>query len=301
MYKKWREVTSWYGLIVNEKKTMVSRIYADLNSQTFNLKKRCLISKPVLSFLLPTRSVPGEILSSVLSGIKSFRSDVQSWIVNVLMRYEISLRGFTLSSLPSRWVKILVRKKWFRKVVWDGPAESVEPIEGRDLPLGEVVDLPTYDRSFPTVVGSPPIASALATVTSLCALLTRAHTDAWLGVKVRPPDVKLDRSSFRLRYDQKKQLYPNTKFSGVAVRWGFLWPKELYRCVSEDYPSLLMSDRDCLIHQSVPYSSPYLVLRHSYWAQRQLRSFPPPPSLLCSQSWETPLSFLFSASGGIGW
>jgi len=276
MYAEWRKVTSVYGLVVNEGKTMVSRRWADLNSQTFDISRRRLISKPVLSFLLPSRDEPGEILSSVLQGISSFRPAVQQWIVNVLMRYEISLRGFTLSSLPSAWCRILVKRKWFRKLVWDGPATSGSSfyVGGKPLETG----LPCVDRSFPTVVGPPPLPSVLSTVETLCAKLTRAHTDAWTGVRVKPVSRKLDRSTFRARYDSPSFPLPSSRFVGTCVRWGFLWPKSLYHMVSEVYPHLLLSDHEALVRKRYP-DSPFLVLRHSFRITRQRTvPFPPPPS-----------------------
>jgi len=270
MYREWRFVTSVFGLVVNESKTMVSRHWADLNSQTFDITRRRLIAKPVLSFLLPSRNAPGEILTSVLKGISSFKKDVQHWIVNVLMRYEISLRGFTLSNIPSAWVKVLCKRKWFRRVVWDGPAIPAGRFwNGESLKSSfvssEVLEknLPLVDRSFPSVVGPPPIPSVLATVESICAVVTRAHTDYWTGKRVRPVELTLDRREFRSRYDKPPLPLPPTRFVGSAVRWGFLWPKALFDLVDKSFPELLLTDRDCLVRKSYPHS-PYLTLRHSY-------------------------------------
>jgi len=275
MYTEWKKVTSVYGFVVNEEKTMVSRHWADLNSQTFDVNRRRLVSKPVLSFLLPSRDEPGEILSSVLQGISSFRPAVQQWIVNVLMRYEISLRGFTLSSLPSAWCRILVKRKWFRKVVWGGPATSESSFYAGGKPLEG--GLPYVDRSFPTVVGPPPVPSVLRSVETLCAKLTKAHTEAWTGVRVKPVSRKLDRSTFRARYDSPSSPLPLSRFVGVSVRWGFLWPKSLYHMVSEDYPQILLSDHETLVRKSYPHS-PYLVLQHSYRVTRShILPIPPPP------------------------
>lgn len=284
MYAKWRLVTSIFGLIVNEEKTEVSRRFGDLNSRCYDFERRSFVSKPVLSFLLPARDAPGEILSSVIEGIKSFQPAVQQWVVNVLMRYEISLRGITLSTIPSQWCKILVKRKWFRRCVWSGPGLVDDPIRGRDISFVEFhrpndLFIPTYDRSFPTVVGPPPVPSALSGVERISALIAEAHTSAWLGVKVVPPSPRLDRVGFRRIYDSDNRPLPLTRFVGVAVRWGFLWPRVLFTIVSEEFPELLISDHDALVSQSLPYSSRFLVLRHSFRVNRPTYSYPVPPSL----------------------
>lgn len=300
MFSKWREVTSRYGLVVNEGKTMRSRRWADLNSQTFDVLRRRLVPKPVLSFLLPSRSAPGELLSSVLSGLSSFRPAVSLLVVNVLMRYEISLRGFTLSNIPSAWCKVLSKKRWFRECVWSGPAEVVEPVYDKFLEWGDLPELPVRCRAFPSVVGPPPRPSALRVVSECCALLARAHTDGWTGVRVRPAEPRLDRVGFRAQYDSPRRPLPRTRFVGVCVRWGFVWPRDLFQLVSERFPWLLLSDSDSLSFQSLPYS-PQLVLRHSFWAVRRQHEFPVPRSLACSLHLGSDLSPSFRSALWPGW
>jgi len=291
MYSKWRLVTSLFGLSVNESKTIYSRRWADLNSQTFDCKKRNLVSKPVLSFLRPSDDAPGEILSSVLSGIRSFRWSVQQWIVNVLMRYEISMRGFTLSSLPSSWCKVLVKKKWFRQVVWRDRTQLCRPVRWKASSFGDLSDLsvanllPIEDRSFPTTLGPPPVPSALPAVHFLCAALSKAHTSAWSGVRCIPVSDKLDRKAFRSEYDNPVHI-PSTRFTGVSVRWSFLWPSSLLRIVSEQFPSLLISDQECLVQKTYP-SSPLLTLECRFRVRRERiwHNQPFKPLVPCDPRW----------------
>nr|UJQ92025.1 MAG: putative RNA-dependent RNA polymerase [Botoulivirus sp.] len=277
MYRKWRLVTSIYGLSVNESKTMFTRRWADLNSQTFDCARRNLVSKPVLSFLRPSDDSPGEIFSSVICGISSFGTSVQQWIVNVLMRYEISLRGFTLSSIPSRWCRILVKKKWFRKMVWRDRTPVRRSIRSGgsferlgDGPLATNL-LSVEDRSFPTTLGPPPVRAALPAVTELCALLSKEHTDAWKGVRCIPRQDVLDRVAFRKEYDSPISI-PETRFVGVSVRWCFLWPSALLQIVSDRFPSLLISDKDALVWSTIDYS-PYLTLEHRFRVVRSKKTY----------------------------
>lgn len=278
MYDKWRTVTSIFGLVVNETKTMRSRHFADLNSQRYDLRRRNLVSKPCLSFLRVDRYQPGEILTSVLRGIKSFRPDVQQWIVSVKMRYEISLRGFSLSNIPSGWVRVLVRKKWFRRCVMDGPALVHERVACRSSAPLERPSLESYDRSFPTTMGPPPRECFHEGILELCSRIQSEFVSAWEGVRVTPPEPRLNRRDFRDKY----QLAPPTsfpRFVGVSVRWAFLWPTPLLECVRECYPSLLLSDRECLVTKSL-YDSPLLTLSSSYRIVRAPRQRFPNPFVL---------------------
>ncbi|QJT73677.1 RNA-dependent RNA polymerase [Botrytis cinerea ourmia-like virus 11] len=280
MYRKWRAVTARYGLVVNEKKTMFSRHWADLNSQTFDCGKRSLISKPVLSFLRPSSDLPGEILSCVISGIRSFKKSVQLWIVSCLMRYEISLRGFTLSSLPSSWCKVLVKHKWFRSVCWrdaTGTVERIRKSSSFEGVLGDVLEsnlLPRADRKFPTTLGPPPKPFALETVHQLCSSLARAHTDSWLGVRVIPVSPKLDRRKHREEF-QRRACIPQTRFTGVSVRWSFLWPSALLQIVEDQFPQILSDDKDTLVEKTW-YDSPFLTLEHRFRVTRVKPTFPIP-------------------------
>lgn len=276
LYHGWRYVTGIFGLVVNEGKTLISHRWADLNSQTYDLKKRRLVSKPVLSFLLPPSDAPGEILSSVLEGISSFKPCVRLWIVNVLMRYEISLRGFSLSGIPSSWVKLLLRRKWFRRLVLDGPATTKTSIGGS----GEVFSRSNvFDRSFPVTVGPPPHARYYKVVDQCSGLLTRKHTEAWTGVKVRPPEPKLDRASFRDRQKKPYSFPRSLRFTGISVRWSFVWPTALLDMIKESYSWMLIDDHQNLI-STVAESHPFLTLEYRFRITREVPVYPPPRSFL---------------------
>jgi len=122
----WEKVTSEFGLVVNREKTGRSRTFAELNSCCFTYRRNRLVAKPVLSFLKKTNE-KGEILSAVLRGIRSFRMDVQLWVVNVVMRYEIACKGINPTVIPQKWRDILLRRSWFRTAVSVGPCPERRP------------------------------------------------------------------------------------------------------------------------------------------------------------------------------
>lgn len=125
-YALWKEVTSEFGLKVNVEKTGFSKSFAELNSNCYSINDDRIVAKPVLSFLKKTNE-KGEILSSILKGIKSFRMDVQLWIVNVVMRYEIAAKGINLTVIPRMWRDILLKKSWFRTAYSIGPCPERSP------------------------------------------------------------------------------------------------------------------------------------------------------------------------------
>jgi hypothetical protein len=128
-FRKWVEVTGWFGLVVNTTKTGTSRRFGELNSTVFDFKHSRFVAKPYLSFLRKT-SEPGEILTSTLEGIKHFSTSVQMWIVHVVMRYEIAVKGISANSIPHDrivWLPNLLRKRWFRRAVEVGPVPEKKP------------------------------------------------------------------------------------------------------------------------------------------------------------------------------
>jgi len=122
-YRLWRYVTSRFGLIVNEKKTGVSRRFMCLNSTWFDGYTGSILAKPVLSFLRKDRLEPGEILSSIIKGLSSFKRENVMKVICQMMRYEITLRGVadSLSSISKYWRTTLRKKRWFRDAVMASP------------------------------------------------------------------------------------------------------------------------------------------------------------------------------------
>jgi hypothetical protein len=227
----WRGVTGRYGLIVNEEKTGFSRRWLELNSQPYFVKKRLLVSKPVLSFLLPSPSQLTGVLTGILEGTKSFRRCVTKRIIG-MMKFEISARGVVsdLSSLTPYWRKVLVKLRWFRAAALLGGAPILEA---------------GVDRAHPVTVGPPPYPRYLNMVTRLSALSQRAHVNEWKGVRIRKPiSRKLDKSTYRSLYVKKMpQRMAVRRFEWIGFVWAFVWPSDVLRVVKRDFPFVLMDIR----------------------------------------------------------
>lgn len=229
-FGRWSSVVSAFGLVVNKEKTGVSRRWMELNSSTYDANQHRFVAKPVLSFLLPPRSAPGTILPSVISGISSFSWRVQQWIVKVLMRYEITLRGVRagLSSLGPRWRSELVRLRWFRAACLN----DAPPVRERGV-----------DRDLPVVVGPPPDPRIYSFISRCSSELSRERVCLWRGVRVVPRLLEIDRQnlrSFKRRF-QSPRLSSLFKWGGWS--WTFVYPREVFEFLSDNFPNTLKADR----------------------------------------------------------
>jgi hypothetical protein len=238
-----------------------------------------MVSKPVLSFLQAQNNKPGEILSGVLQGIESMQPSVQKWIVSVVMRHEISVKGFALSNLPKYWQRILVKLRWFRKLVWDGPATTSTKIfiprkqgqgwvrEGYEqVSVEEIKALPLASRDVEQLVGRPPVPEVSALADRMCAERQLLNVNRWLGVKVQPIEKKVDRKAYRARIKEEDTKLPDLTYIGVRTRWGFLWPRDVYELFDE--LGWLMPDNPDAGQMNLVYS-PYVVLIHNFKVLRR--------------------------------
>jgi hypothetical protein len=264
----WRAVTGRYGLIVNEEKTGFSRRWLELNSQPYDCLKRSLVSKPVISFLLPSSSQVSGLLTSILQGLKSFRRSVTKRVLG-LMKFEIAARGVVkdLSSLTPYWREVLVRFRWFRAAAIFGGA----PI----LKVGT-------DRSHPVSVGPPPYPRYLDMVTRLCARAQREHVQGWKGVVIdKAASQKVDKCAYKSLYMRKMpQRIALRKFVWIGYEWAFVWPTSVLRVVEHSFPCVLMSRRDCIRTKWLT-DHPFLTRRARVGEVRTVRAkfYPPPPSI----------------------
>lgn len=230
-YDLWREITSNFGFIVNEEKTGFGCRYLELNSSIFDSQRRSLIAKPVLSFLRPSRNVPGTILPAVIEGIKSFSKSVQQWIVCGLMQYEITLRGVLpgLSSLGPWWRSVLVRQTWFRK------ACLCDAVPTREVGT---------KRTLAQMPGPPPSLSfAFSDISRAVGALQRDHVSKWLGVRVVPYEETILRTGILKWKKQNKRRRFAARLRNLFVwggfRWVYTWPTELLEFVEGHMPSWL--------------------------------------------------------------
>jgi hypothetical protein len=273
----WRHITAKYGLIVNEEKTGFSRRWLELNSQSYDVRAGSLVSKPVLSFLLPSRNCLSGLLTQILEGTKSFSRSVTKRVLGV-MRYEISARGVVedLSSLTPYWRKVLVRFRWFRAAALLGGA-----------PVTRV----GVDRSLPVEVGPPPYPAWYPRVNEWSAKIARDRVKEWKGVRIRSPLTQtLDMKAFRAA---RKLPCPGSlylrKFVWIGFEWAFVWPKELLRDFRDFFPQALMTRRDCIRTKWLE-DHPFLTRRSRVGevgkVRTEFQSVPCPPCLAPKKVWD---------------
>lgn len=260
-YRVWKSVTSRYGFIVNEEKTDRSPRWIDLNSQTYDAAGHRMVAKATLGFLCPLRSKPSEMLAEVVRGLVGFS---QRNILNVvvMLRHEISLRG-VLSSLGclSRWLRMqLIRKRWFRDSAINGGAPTLEK---------------GVRRNIEVIVDKPPRGKFYDMITAASAQLQRENTNEWIGKRVIPLEVKLDRETWYRSRRTFSEFSARRRFKWGKSRWAFVWPKPLFECI-KDFPIFLNGTaKYCDDH-------PFLTIRHRIVevASPLLCQFPPPVVLL---------------------
>jgi len=241
----WRKITGSYGLVVNESKTGIEDHWADLNSQPCSSARKGLNPKPVLSFLRPFQKQADGMLRDVCNSIKGLRRDVQAWILNVAMRHEISLRPLCVADLPKRTTQYLLRKSWFRRAIFLGPAPTKE--------MG-------VKRTPDVVVANPPLPEAYDMIAQWGRMEKRKFVDAWEGVPLHkgaphplikdaficggPYQCIVDKADF-LRETKGVPTPIQKKNLGVETYWQFLWPAEAYQYFSSRYPEVILSNEDC--------------------------------------------------------
>lgn len=226
LWSAWRHVTGIFGLVVNEEKSGRSRRWLELNSQVYDAHRHSFVGKPVLSFLRTDRHAPGPILGDVVRGIRSFKLRVQLWIVKVLMRHEICVRGVTSScaDLGPFWRSALLPCRWFRAAAIIGPAPVKECGVDRDVPVRH---------------GPVPIERVFGAVSRLSALVQRERTVEWSGRFVKPLVRTIDRVGLRNHTKARGLHRCSNRFSFGGWKWSFLWPVPVLEFFSEKYPGLL--------------------------------------------------------------
>jgi hypothetical protein len=261
-YDTWVYVTGLFGLVVNKEKTGRSRSWGCLNSTWYHYGRGSFVARPVLSFLRLDPTKPGPILRQVLSGISSFRRSVQLWIVNSLMRYEISLRGVEsdLGFLTPWWRAVLLKRRWFRCALsWGGALTSK---------TGD-------DRQGPVVVGPVPVRAAWKFVAEAHGRLEKERVEFWTGRRVRAVREKLDRREWKLRRTSSPPL-KGVRYRFGGLRWKFVWPKELLEFFQDEFPELLMGS--CMWKWLD--DNPLLTVRRDWYTEVPATRYPPPLPML---------------------
>lgn len=284
-FSLWREVTSTFGLVVNEEKTGFDSRWIELNSNVFDARLGSMVAKPVLSFLRVERHTPDDLLPEIIRGVSTLRPDVRMWVINDLMRHEVAIRRVNVQGLSKHWMKILIKKKWFRLAL-------VNPPEVREKGI---------DRSAPVILGPVPRPELLESITSLAMYETQSYVRYWRGRKVQPLERRLIRRPGR---EVQRNPFPKVRVALGRPKWRFLWPAGLLEAVMCDgYLSrnAFISDEEHFLPEVTDH--PFLSLEWTFVSKRR-RHFPalythvrPPQTLL--QGVKRPPARPFELDGGI--
>jgi len=216
-FNQWVQVTGTYGLVVNEEKTGISSSWIELNSNVYDVSQGKMISKPVLSFLRPDRYCPDDLLSDVIKGVSSFKPSTRLYVVCEVMRHEISSREISINALTRHWVRILIKRRWFRLALANPPYVKEKGV----------------DRSLPVVKGPVPRPELLQEVTSISSHMTRQNVEYWRGRAVEPYSrrlVRIGRSVLKMCENPPSSFWMRLS----KPRWRFLWPSELLDIIECD-------------------------------------------------------------------
>jgi hypothetical protein len=151
-YEDWVLVTSTFGLSVNHEKTGVSKLFIELNSRSFCVLpggRIRSVRKPVLSCLMVDDD-PSCLLSRIIDGLSVLSAGTLNRVIYVL-RNDIIRRGVSVSSVPRRFLRSLLKERWFRSALLVKPPIVTEGIERhwqvitRDYAPPECL-YPLYDR-----------------------------------------------------------------------------------------------------------------------------------------------------------
>lgn len=262
----WRDVTSHFGLVVNEEKTGFSSRFLELNSRSYDVPRHRLVAKPCLSFL-QTKEKTGDLLSQVVKGCVGLSNDVLMYIINDLLRYEISIREIVVGNIPGHLWRSLIKRKWFRMALFQGP-----------LPLRKKGEA----RVVPTLVAEPPRPRFYDQINQMHRDETEDLISKYRGKKIPPPTEKLDRSLWRERREQAAQrgILREIRFDVGEKQWGFTWSRRVYRFVQDGFDAILSTDKEAEWlddHPRLVVRQPLLLTAAAGYLKSSL---PPPPVLL---------------------
>nr|QLF49182.1 RNA-dependent RNA polymerase [Botrytis ourmia-like virus] len=308
-FEIWRETTSIFGLVVQEKKTGISSRWIELNSESFDSIKCRFVQKNFLSYLRVTRDTPGDLLSEIVSGTKGFKGSTKMWLINHVLRYEIAIRGVCASTIPRKLFLLLVKRVWFRKTL----SNPLPPFPTTGV-----------DRSIRQTVVSPPLPSFLPLIDGIETLVRKSHVKKWVGVSVihgrrarcssemnpnhdhfRPmihgsvfyPFISSDYSptplSSSLRGSllrQRKVAFDLSSKPSSSVRfsrrhsWGFTMSELCKDTLTTFFGETWLMPPKSLCGSTLPYYHPHLKIKCDFLTTVTPTFYPPPVSLLTTKT-----------------
>nr|UYL94575.1 MAG: RNA-dependent RNA polymerase [Botourmiaviridae sp.] len=223
LFYAWLHCTKEVGFVINQKKTMRSARYGDLNSQTYRYDKSRMVRKLCFGFLGSDswKEPVGSLAAPLFDLCRQVKFSTATWLLTTFpVRKLLARAPIPLSSIPRRWWSFLVKKNWFRGLM------------DRDDPA---VDSVGTERKLPFVLG-PPIVSSAAIEEEIREAddeVTRDIVKSWVGVPVNPVEQSIPHGKFR-KFRSKYRL--SRKIEG----WSRLWLAPVLEAFTSKYPHLIV-------------------------------------------------------------
>lgn len=137
-FYSWLFRTAEVGFVINKKKTMRSKEYGDLNSQTYRYSKRRMVKKLCFGFLASDswKEPVGSLATPLFDLCRQVRySTATSLLTSRPVRSLFRRAPIPLQTIPHRWWNFLVKKAWFRGSIDRDPVEATREGTERKLPF----------------------------------------------------------------------------------------------------------------------------------------------------------------------
>jgi len=244
LYYSWLHSTSEVGFVINRSKTMRSKKYGDLNSQTYRYDRSRKVLKLCFGFLGSDawKEPVGSLATPLFELCSQLRFSTATWLLVAFPVRRLLARVLPpLSSIPSRWWNFLVKKGWFRGLLDRADPEPVKT---------------GVERKVPFVLG-PPIHSTPyleSRIREASDRYVNHLVNEWRGVAVRPIKQKITHPTFS---KVRSKFYMTRTISC----WKRLWVAPVLEAVYNCCPEILISGAPKWVIDQPGLESEYRLVR----------------------------------------
>ncbi|QKI79951.1 RNA-dependent RNA polymerase [Erysiphe necator associated ourmia-like virus 122] len=224
LYYSWLHSTSEVGFVINRSKTMRSKKYGDLNSQTYRYDKSRMVLKLCFGFLGSDswKEPVGSLATPLFELCNQLKFATSAWLLVAFpVRRLLARVSLPLSSIPSRWWNFLVKKGWFRGLL---DAADPEPVK-----LG-------VERKVPFALG-PPIHSTPfleSRIREISDRVVNRLVNEWRGVPVPPIKQKIKHQTFQ-------KVRSKFRLGRRIACWKRLWVAPVLEMIKDHCPDIFIS------------------------------------------------------------
>ncbi|QKI79949.1 RNA-dependent RNA polymerase [Erysiphe necator associated ourmia-like virus 120] len=245
LYSSWLHCTSEVGFVINKDKTMRSRKFGDLNSQTYNYGRSRKVKKLCFGFLGSDswKQPVGSLTTPLFELCRQVSFATAAWLLfSFPVRRLLSRVPSSLPAIPRRWFGFLVKRSWFRALL-DSPEPEIESVG--------------VSRSLPFSLG-PPLAETTpfieARIKAMGDRLIRDHVNECKGVPVQPREQKIP-------HRRAEKLRSKFRISRATGPWRRLWLTPVLDYMTCHFPHLLMGGNQVWVDDQPGLQSTYEIVR----------------------------------------